>query len=207
MIALYVSAGAHGTPIVLQTGTSWWQVIPPVASAIAAVAAVYLSLLAHRQQRAVSITGAMLQITERLDSAESAKLKDGIYKLASRREGYTHWSDAERDIVDRWCAHLDLVALLLISKQLEIDAFFAIYGDVTLRTIYIVAPYGNWQRSERGQQFLLPLARVTRPLLKEWRDLAKRSRYPPSIGLKYTGVDLTPESMEGDPHVSTFWRY
>ncbi len=206
LAAVKVVTSGHGIYIYPEAQHSLWEIVPSIASAIAAGFAVWISILANRRQRAEGLSGVLLAVSERLDSSDNAHLKDEIYKLGERRERYDEWSDEERHQVDNWCAHLDLVALLLMSEQLDMRAFFAIYGDVVLRSVYIVAPYAIGQRAERGEQFLLPLSRLTERLLREWRRLERKRFYPHRIGLKYADVTLTRRSLANDRYVSQFWR-
>jgi hypothetical protein len=190
--------------VVEQKGIGAWQIAPAAAAAVAAGLSAYAAFLANRRQRAYGVADTLLRVSERLDSPENAQIKDDVYRLWDRRDHFRDWSAEERRGVDRWCAQLDLIALLLAAEQLDLDAFFSMYGDVLLRSIYIVAPYANWQREERGRQFLLPLSELTARLIAAWRRLAATERYPREIGLRYADQSLTPGYLQVDAHVSAF---
>ena len=203
----FALAAGHLTRVIVQPrGPGTWQLVPAIAAAIAAGLSAYAALLAHRRQRSYGVADTLLRVSERLDSPENAQVKDEIYKLWDRRDRFRTWSSEERKRVDRWCAQLDLIALLLASEQLDLDAFFSMYGDVLLRSVYIVAPYANWQRDERGRQFLLPLSQLAGRLIADWRRLADKDHYPRQIGLRYGGKVLTPAYFDEEEHVAAFRR-
>lgn len=147
---------------------------------VAAIASARAAVILTTSQRVWEAADAYMRISERFESDTFRSYRRKIYALD--RSSYTTWADDERQAVEDWCAHLDLVSILVLGSQLNLDALFKMYGDVIIRTIYQIAPYCRHQESLRGEQFLLPLRMLTELLLKHWSREARKGRYPLVVG-------------------------
>lgn len=131
--------------------------------------------------------------------------KSVIYRV--NRAEFGQWSEEETAAVDAWCARLDFIATLVIAGQVNRAQFFSMYGDVFVRTVYQVAPYAMSQSENRGNQFLLPLRRLTYVLPKVWQHQIRRTKYPSSIKIPTQSVELTPSLFKTDIAVWKFhWK-
>lgn len=174
-----------------------------VMSAIAAVASASAALMTVRMQRKRNVSDAFMRISAQFELAAYRIYRVKIYDLD--RTAFASWTDDEKDAVNAWCAHLDLVAVLIQAKQLNELSYLRMYGDVTLRTIYQVAPYCNEQVGIRGKQFLLPLRMFTADLIKLWRGQARRGRYPLTIGFPaQPHLRVNPDLFDSDDAVLSF---
>lgn len=91
------------------------------------------------------------------------------------------------------------------SRLIAVRPFLDMYGDVTLRTIYQIAPYCNAQVNTRGPQFLLPTRTLTGQLVKLWRAEARRKRYPLTIGFPALAhVRMNPDLFDSDQELLRF---
>lgn len=173
-------------------------------AAIAAMGSLITAFLVYRMQQGQGRGETLIKIVERLESRQSRDRKNQVYRLHAQREAYVDWpADAQQD-VDAWAAELDAIALLVKANQVDRGALLHIYGDVALRSVFIIAAYANEQRAIRGRQFLLPLSDLTAELVAVWQDQAARGAYPSEIGMRDGSIHFTPRSFVSDPHVATF---
>ena len=144
------------------------------------------------------------RIIERLETHPMREARRAIYALD--RDDFLGWDDEVCRKVDSWGAELDVVSTLLSQRE-DMEAFFLLYGDVVLRSIYQMAPYGNHQRTIRGEQFWLPLQRFGVRMLKIWNKLSKRREYVPVIGLpNWPKVSLSYGTFIGDKECQNFLK-
>ena len=146
-----------------------------------------------------------MRISDRFESSEFRAYRKTIYSLD--RTAFTQWSPTQQSAVDAWCAHVDLASALAQSRQLGTLPFLNMYGDVTLRTVYQIAPYCNEQARTRGDQFLLPTRIFTNDLVKLWRKQARKKRYPLTIGFPaLPQVRMNPDLFNSDDELMIFRR-
>jgi hypothetical protein len=184
-------------------------------AAIAAVASAVAAFLSYRRERQWAHADTFLRIVERLDSDVSRRRRQHVnYELAE-----LEWTASDREDVRTLCADLDLVGVLL-SNERDLRPFLEMYGDTVLRSVWVLAPYLNRQRDERGEKFLLCLSRLVARLVAQWRTLAERHEFPEEIGFpdreqyerpyevkKRNDRDvkeLTPDTFKGDPEIQRF---
>jgi hypothetical protein len=87
----------------------------------------------------------------------------------------------------------------------EIAAFFRIYGDVFLRSVYQLAPYANSQRTLRGDQFWLPMSDLATKVIATWEKQVVFESYPAEIGIPHhSGLRLTPQVFAEDKEIQRF---
>jgi hypothetical protein len=142
------------------------------------------------------------RIIDRLEAPPMRELRRVIYNLD--RDKFSDWDEEFQTKIDRWGAELDVISTLL-SQEEDIKAFFMLYGDVFLRSIYQMAPYGNFQRTRRGEQFLLPLERFGNKILKVWKKSIKKKEYSRVIGVPGpSNVSLSVETFLSDRHCQNF---
>lgn len=181
----------------------WLAATTTAASALAAIASALAAWFAVRLQRRWGAADAFARISAQFENAAFRRYRTMIYTLD--RHAFHDWTEEQTTAVNAWCAHLDLVAVLIQSRQLARVAFLDLYGDVVLRTIYQIAPYCNHQVTIRGKQFLLPLRRLTDDLVHMWRRQAKRRRYPLTIGFPaQPHLRVNPDLFESDDAVLAF---
>ncbi|WP_173076581.1 hypothetical protein [Phytohabitans rumicis] len=174
-----------------------------VAAALAGFSSAIAAALAVRLQRRWGSTDAFLRIAQQFETPEFRKHRTVIYNL--ERDSFQSWSEEETAAVNAWCAHLDLVAVLIQSRQVGKVAFLNLYGDVVLRTIYQIAPYCNHQITIRGKQFLLPVRLLSGTLVRTWRKRAGGRRYPITIGFPAKPqVRVNPDLFDSDDAVLAF---
>lgn len=188
------------------TSIDWGHLAPASLAALAAIGSLLTALLVYRMQRRRGRGDTLLQIVQRMETARTRGMKERVYHLHAQRESHAGWGRETRDDVDAWMAELDVIALLVEAEQVDLRAFFLIYGDVAIRSIFILAAYANHERSERGGQFLLPLSTLTARLVRIWRREARRGRFPMEMALRYGGRWLDPDAFAGDEHVAAFLR-
>jgi hypothetical protein len=182
---------------------SWVSITAAVASAVAGIGAAIAAVLAARQQRRWGATDAFLRVAEQFEREPFREYRSIIYSVD--RNAFQSWSDDQVKAVNAWCAHLDLVSVLVQSDQINEAAFLNLYGDVVLRTIYQVAPYCNHQITIRGKQFLLPLRLLSNDLVRIWRKRAARRRYPLTIGFPaQPHLRVNPDLFDSDDAVMAF---
>jgi hypothetical protein len=182
----------------------WWQLAPAALSAVAALSSLAVALMVHRSQRSWHISDTLMAVVTRLEEPSCRGYRDTVYHLRERRLSFADWTLEERAAVDSWGAELDVVSLLLMADQVDMSMFLALYGDVALRSIYIIAPYANSQRQIRGEQFLIPARRVTAQLVTAWRRSSKSGKYPASIAFKYGGGQLDIKAFASDSDIRAF---
>jgi hypothetical protein len=189
-------AGGGGAPPLLAAVGAGMSAIAAVTSSTAAV-------IALRSQGRWHSSDALIRVSTQFEVAEFRRYRTIVYDLD--RSTYASWPDEQKNAVNAWCAHLDLIAVLVQSGHIDEIALLNIYGDVVLRSIYQVAPYCNYQASFRGPQFLLPLRMQTTALVKTWRKQAKRKRYPITIGFPaQPQVRVNPDLFDSDSDVLKF---
>ncbi len=185
------------------TAPAWLAAGTAAASAVAAIASALAASLAVRLQRRWGATDAFARISTQFETPEFRRHRATIYTLD--RDAFRDWTDEQVESVNAWCAHLDLVAVLVQSGQIDKVPFLDLYGDVTLRTIYQIAPYCNHQVPIRGQQFLLPLRMLTDDLIRIWRRRSRQRRYPLTIGFPaQPRLRVNPDLFDSDDAVIAF---
>jgi hypothetical protein len=179
------------------------SVAAAVASAVAGIAAATAAAIAARQQRRWGATDAFLRIADQFERDAYRSYRSIVYAI--NRDAFRDWTDEQTKAVDAWCAHLDLVAVLVQSNQINETIFLNLYGDVMLRTIYQIAPYCNYQITIRGKQFLLPLRLLAVDMVKIWRKRAAKRRYPLTIGFPaQPHLRVNPDLFDSDEAVVAF---
>jgi hypothetical protein len=143
------------------------------ASAIAA----YLSLLRSRSQGA---SEALFRVADRMERLRASRERV-IYRLD--REYFTEWSDEDKELVHALIAELDLVASLIHARQVRLEHYFPVYGDMLLRALYKLGPYIAATRTAKGEQFALPLTRLAPKAILFWTAEAHAGRYPTTVAL------------------------
>lgn len=187
----------------MEEPTTWLAAVAAFFSALAALTSVVIATVALVLQGRWSSADALLRVSQQFETTEFRTYRSIIYAL--ERDNFSSWSEEETSAVNTWCAHLDLVASLIESKQLRKSAILKMYGDVTLRTIYQVAPYCNHQVGIRGPQFLLPLRTLTYELIKTWRREARYKRFPITIGFPaQPQLRVNPDLFDSDDAVVKF---
>lgn len=177
--------------------------VTALISAFAAACSVLAAAVAIRAQNRWGSADGFLRISERFESAEFRRYRTMLYALD--RNAHSAWSDTDRAAVNAWAAHLDLIAVLIQSRQLDRLAVLNMYGDVIFRTVYQIAPYCNQQLGIRGKQFLLPLRVLTNDLVRLWRRQAKRKRYPLTIGFPaQPHLRVNPDLFDSDDAILAF---
>lgn len=142
------------------------------------------------------------RIIERFETPHMRDLRRTIYSL--ERDKFLEWDNETQRKVDMWGAELDVVSTVLVQEA-NVIAFFQLYGDVILRSIYQVAPYGNHQRITRGRQFLLPLEKFGGQILNIWKKSVKKREYPSVIGLpNRPTISLSYDTFMTDRDCQTF---
>jgi hypothetical protein len=101
----------------------------------------------------------------------NAKLR--VYSLASARKKFNKWDDADKEAAKELLEKLDVVATMVMARQVSITAVMMMYGDVILRVFYVCAPYIESLVEGRGHHHLLPLRRFIPALHQEWLRLSK----------------------------------
>lgn len=164
----------------------WSTLLPASLSAVAALSSATTALIVARIQYQKNTADAFFKIMDRFESAELRKMRYIIYALD--RDRHDTWTATEIDAVTTWSAHIDLVASLIMSKRINGRQTFELYGDVLIRTIYILAPYCQSQLSLRGAQYLIALRKLSNRLPNLWKkEMIKGA---------YTGVVLIPGNSQ-----------
>lgn len=205
MLAVARPAGflLHSFGVSDVSAEAWIALATAVGSGVAGIGAATAAALSVRLQRRWGSADAFLRVAEVFENDTFRRYKSLIYGLD--RSAFASWTEEETNSVNTWCAQLDLVAALIRSKQLNKVEFFNMYGDVVLRTIYQVSPYCNYQLTIRGKQFLLPLRLLTADLIRTWRRLAVRRRYPLTIGFPaQPHLRVNPDLFNSDDAVLAF---
>ncbi|MCO5190495.1 MAG: hypothetical protein M9928_04740 [Anaerolineae bacterium] len=144
------------------------------------------------------------RIIDRFEEPEMRDLRRMIYALD--RDDFATWDKGLIDNVDKWGAELDIISTLLAQEE-NIKPFFMLYGDVFFRSIYQIAPYGVFQRTQRGNQFWLPMEIFGERMLKVWKKTARRGEYSKVIGVPgSSSVSLSLETFVNDKNCHTFLR-
>jgi len=147
-----------------------------IISVVSAIIAYSLFRLNTRQ-----ISGDVIyRVIEQLEAPQMREIRRMVYSL--ERDKFSEWDKETLQKLDLWGAELDIVATVL-RQEADTEAFFYLYGDVILRSIYQIAPYANNQRTVRGKQFLLPLEKFGRHLISIWKLSVKNGEYPHVIGI------------------------
>lgn len=187
---------------VKNSGSAEW--LPGLLAAIAATASAVAAYLLYRNQKGWNNSDAFLRITERLESKEMRDIRNH-YVYAVQRDDASEWEEAQRIAIDTWGAELERCATVILAEQVDMAAFFRIYGDVLLRSIYQLAPYANAQRAERGNQFWLPMSDLAARVIVTWKRQVLFGIYPGEIGLPHhPELRLTPEVFVEDSETRTF---
>ncbi len=186
-----------------ETTFDWASLAAAVGAAVAGIGAAIAATLTVRQQHRWGATDAFLRISDQFERENFREYRTIIYNID--RDAFASWSEEQVKAVNAWCAHLDLVAILVQTKQVDETAFLNLYGDVFLRTIYQIAPYCNHQIGIRGKQFLLPIRLLAGDLVRIWRRRAKRRRYPLTVGFPaQPQLHVTPDLFDSDDAVLRF---
>jgi hypothetical protein len=164
-----------------------------------------VAYLLYREHRRRTLVDLLMRIHDRLETDERRKLRKSIYGL--NREDLKKDKNENAEQLDDWGAELDYAASLFGGEsKRNLRCFFFLYGDVFLRSIYIMAPYVNGQRPERGMQFLLPTSRFARKLLDCWKAESKRGFFPTTIRWKQTKLRLNQHDFQNDEECHNFLR-
>jgi hypothetical protein len=186
-----------------ESSFDWASLAAAVGAAVAGIGAAVAAGLTVRQQQRWGATDAFLRISDQFEREAFREYRTIIYNID--RNAFASWSDEQTKAVNAWCAHLDLVAILVQTKQINETAFLNLYGDVFLRTVYQIAPYCNHQIGIRGQQFLLPMRLLIADLVRIWRRRAKYRRYPLTVGFPaQPQLRVTPDLFDSDDAVMRF---
>lgn len=146
----------------------------------------------------------LYRIIDRLEEPSMRELRRTIYSLD--RDAFREWDVELQSKVDRWGAELDVISTLL-SQETNITGFFNLYGDVFLRSIYQMAPYGIYQRTQRGDQFWLPIEMFGRRMMKVWQKAASNGEYSRVIGVPGAkNVSLSVETFAVDRNCQSFLK-
>ena len=173
-------------------------------AAIAALASAISAYLLYRNQRGWNNSDAFLRITEQLEAKGMREVRNH-YVYAVDRDDAEQWNEAQRTEIDAWGAELERCATVILAEQVEISAFFRIYGDVFLRSIYQLAPYANAQRAVRGDQFWLPMSDLATKVIATWKRELLFGRYPAEIGIPHhPGLRLSPSILAEDDEIQRF---
>lgn len=173
------------------------SIIIALASALIAYSLFRLSI---RQ-----VSGDVLyRIIDRLEEPSMRELRRKIYSLD--RDAFREWDAELQSEVDRWGAELDVISTLL-SQETNITGFFNLYGDVFLRSIYQMAPYGVYQRTQRGDQFWLPIEVFGTRMMKVWGKAVKNGKYSRVIGVPGAkSVSISVETFKADRNCQSFLK-
>lgn len=183
------------------SGMEW---LPALLAAIAAAASAASAFLLYRNQKGWNNSDAFLRITERLESKEMRDIRNH-YVYAVHRDDAAEWEEEQRIAIDTWGAELERCATVILAEQVDMAAFFRIYGDVLLRSIYQLAPYANAQRVQRGSQFWLPMSDLAAKVITTWKRQVLFGMYPAEIGIPHhPGIRLTPDVFARDGATRTF---
>lgn len=181
----------------------WVPVVISALAAVASMASAATAFFVARMQRRKSAADAFLHLSARFELPEFRHYRVTIYRLD--REEYESWTDEEKQAVDAWCAHIDLVAVLTQAGQLDRLSILNMYGDVIMRSLYQIAPYCNAQIRHRGGQFLLPTRMFTADMVRLWRRQAARRKYPLTIGFpSQPKIKANPDLFDSDEHIVDF---
>jgi hypothetical protein len=179
------------------------RILVSALAAVAAVASAVVAVAVARMHRRKGSADAFIQLSSRFELEEFRNYRITIYQLD--RHAYGSWNDDEKRAVDAWCAHLDLVAVLVRTGQLDRVALLDMYGDVIMRTLYQIAPYCNAQVKHRGTQFLLPVRKFTGKMVRLWRKQAIKRQYPLTIGFpSQSTIRVNPDLFDSDDEILEF---
>jgi hypothetical protein len=200
-VALLSLLASSQTPA--ETSFDWASLVAAIGAAVAGIGAAVAAALTVRQQHRWGATDAFLRVSDQFERESFREYRTIIYNI--NRDSFASWTEEQNKAVNAWCAHLDLVAILVQTKQVDEAAFLNLYGDVFLRTIYQIAPYCNHQISIRGKQFLLPIRLLTGDLVRIWRRRAKHRLYPLTVGFPaQPQLRVTPDLFDSDDAVMRF---
>lgn len=171
------------------------DVLPYVSTLIAVVAAL-VAYSTYRVSTRRHLTESLLRVADRLERAENRELRKVLYSL-NRLEHQT-WTEEVRDKIRRWGAELDILALIVSSKEIDQRAFFYLYGDVVIRSVYLLAPYVNAERQVCGRQFMQPLGILMPILIAQWQRECRNQNYPDEIGLPHSSSRLSLAAFRED---------
>lgn len=175
-----------------------------IASIIISFASVILSYSIFRLSMRQVSGDVIHRIIDRLEDPAMRELRNTVYSVD--RDSFSEWDNKLQAEINRWGAELDVIATLL-SQEGDIRAFFMLYGDVFLRSIYQLAPYANFQRTQRGDQFWLPIEHFGNRVLKIWEKSAKKGQYSRVIGVPGSArVSLSGETFIGDRQCQSFLK-
>ena len=159
-----------------------------------------IALLAYLIIRRQLWANALFAVVDRLETEEMRRIRHSEVYLRSFHEDEeqckqeTPNNKAAEDI-DRWGTEMDLLGLLFFSRQLDVNLFFDMYGDVIIRSAFKLAPYGNRQRLIRGEQFWLAYQKLSLKMIQMWTKRSKRGTYPQDIGIPSTSERLNPDTI------------
>jgi hypothetical protein len=184
----------------------WSTLLPASLSAIAALSSAATALIVARIQYQKNATDAFFKVMDRFESVELRKIRYTIYALD--RDSYAAWTADEIDAVATWSAHIDLVASLIVGKQINGRQTFELYGDVLVRSIYILAPYCQNQLPLRGTQYLIALRKLSNRLPRLWKEVMIKDAYAGVILIPGNPqVKITPSLLRSDRSiVGIEWR-
>ena len=168
-----------------------------------------VAVLAYVISRPRTWAQILFRIVDRLETKEMRDIRHGVVYQYPKEEvpGWAASGKSEEETlaaINRWGAEMDLLALLFFTRQLDRVRFFEFYGDVLIRSAYKLAPHANRERLIRGEQFWLPFQQMTVELLRHWRRLARRRKYPERIGIPGSGEPMTLGDLKNDPEFRRF---
>lgn len=174
------------------------SVISIIISVVSAILSYNLYRLNTRQ-----VSGDIIyRVIEQLEAPQMREIRRAVYAL--ERDDFLEWDSDTLRKVDTWGAELDVVATVLFQEA-DMKAFFQLYGDVIIRSIYQIAPYGNHQRTVRGKQFLLPLEKFGWKMIRIWKISIKKREFPTVIGLpNWPKVSLSVDTFKTDKDCQNF---
>lgn len=171
-------------------------VLLPFVSVSIAVFALLIAFLTYRISTRRHLTESLLRIADRLERQDKRDLRRVLYSLDRLAHG--GWPADLREQIHAWGAELDILSLIVSAKEIDQRAFFYLYGDVLIRSIYLLAPYVNAERQTRGRQFMQPLGGLIPMLIAQWRRECRQHNYPDEIGLPGAPGRLTLEAFQED---------
>ncbi len=140
---------------------------------------VTLAYQAYAVRRRRHHLDSLMKLAERFESDQNRERRTLLYQ--KHRGSHVEWTTDECNHIHRWISELDLAALVATGRDINIGAMFSLYGDVFIRSLWLLAPYIDEQREIRGRQFALPLASFYPTIVTHWQ-LALKKGYPEEIG-------------------------
>ncbi|SKD26583.1 hypothetical protein [Mycobacteroides abscessus] len=188
-----------------------------VANSSLAIVSFAFAWMATRRSRISSQIDALIKVAEWFREPDVVASRKRIYSLI--RVEHEKWGEDDKNAIDIWVAYVDIVATLIITKNISRKDFIRMYGDVIFRTLYILAPFVGKNLDNFGQQYLKSTRIVLPSLIKDWNKLSKDrgrisksfliisgrsellTKYPRQIVIQNVTTPLTPKMLENDTSV------